>query len=92
MTGVCLYVMTIEGNAQGHAIQPIWPIGFSAKIGPRTVELYSRPGQENNAFAVASQRMELQGEFVDTPPDDAQIRPECARYPLFLVGEAVNRS
>jgi hypothetical protein len=90
--GACLFVTTIKGNNQGPSILPIWPKGFTAKIGPRARELYSGPGQEKNALAVASELMELHGEYVDTAPADAVVPPECAKYPLFLVGRVFNRS
>jgi hypothetical protein len=90
--GVCLYVITIVGDRPGRSILPIWPKGFSAKIGPRTLQLYSGLGQENNAFVVDAERMELHGEYVDTSPPDATVPPDCTKYPLFLVGQVFNRS
>lgn len=90
--GACLFVTTIKGDVQGPSILPIWPRGFTAKIGPRTRELYSGPGEEKNAIAVASELLELHGEYVNTAPADAVVPPECPKYPLFLVGRVFNRS
>jgi hypothetical protein len=90
---LCFSVYTIEGTSQGPTILPIWPKGFTATIGPRgSRQLYSGPGQEKNAFAVESERLELHGDYVDTAPADAVVAPECAKYPLFLVGRAFNRT
>jgi hypothetical protein len=90
--GICLYMTGIEGTSRGRDILPIWPRGFSAEVGPRTRQLYSGPGQESNAFAVGAEKIELHGEFVDVAPADAHVSPECTKYPLFLVGQAFNRS
>lgn len=89
--GSCLYLFPKDGHSTGPSILPIWPDGFNAKQGPRSFLLYSAPEQEIAAVAI-SELMELHGQYVKTPPADTVVLPECARYPLFLIGQMINRS
>jgi hypothetical protein len=89
--GPCLYLFPRDGHSKGPSIMPIWPDGFHATTGPRSFLLFSEPNEAEAAVA-PSELMELHGEYVKTPPADAVIPPECANYPLFLVGRVINRS
>jgi hypothetical protein len=88
--GTCLFVATRTTGRPN--VLPIWPAGFSAKVGPMDRLLFSGPDQESNAFVAGSELMELHGEFVDAPPPDAVIPAGCEGLPLFHVGEAFNRA
>ncbi len=88
----CFYAVTMEGNTPGDNLLPIWPAGFSAKVGPTTRLLFAGPGQEADAFVAGSERMELHGQYVDAPPADTLIPPGCSGTRLFHVKQAFNRA
>jgi hypothetical protein len=68
---------------------PIWPTGYTAVSGPRYFLLTPSDGSQDVA---ASEMMEVHGEYLDSPPADVVIPPECAKYPLYLVSKVINRS
>jgi hypothetical protein len=61
---------------------PIWPRGYTAVSGGMYFLLTPPDGSQDVAD---SERMEVHGEYIDSPPADAVIPPECAKYPLYLV-------
>jgi hypothetical protein len=83
----CLYLL----GRDGVDVLPIWPAGFNASAGPMFLGLRNGP-HDDLVFATGSELLELHGMRVETPPPDAQIPPACAKYPLFHVREAFNRS
>jgi hypothetical protein len=89
--GPCLNLLPIEGNALGPTLLPIWPDGFTAVTGPRTLLLYPAPSTGLGPIG-PSEIMEFHGKRIDSPPADSVVLPECAKYPLFLVGDAVSLS
>jgi hypothetical protein len=89
--GPCLDLLPIVGNALGPTLLPIWPSGFTAVTGPRTLLLFPAPTTGLGPIG-PSEIMELHGQRIDTPPADSVVLPECAKYPLFLVGDAISLS
>jgi hypothetical protein len=87
LDGPCLY---LQGRG-GDDVLPIWPSGFNALAGPGFLGLRNGPNDEK-VFAVGSEILELHGLRVETPPADARVPAACAKYQLFHVGEALNRS
>jgi hypothetical protein len=86
----CLFLAPRDDTQQ--RLLPIWADGFSATIGPRfDFLLYPAPLTEFGPIGI-SELMELRGEYIESAPADAVVLPECAKYPLFLVREAVSRS
>lgn len=86
----CLFLAPRDDTEQW--LLPIWAEGFSATIGPRgSFLLYPVPLTEVGPIGI-SELIELRGEYIETAPADAVVLPECAKYPLFLVREAVSRS
>jgi hypothetical protein len=89
--GPCLYLLPIEGNTLGPTLLPIWPNGFTAVTGPRTLLLFPAPITGLGPIG-PSEIMELHGQRIETPPADSEVLPECATYPLLLVGDAISLS
>lgn len=88
--GACVFLSPRDDTEQ--RLLPIWADGFRATIGPRIdFLLYPVPLTEVGPIGI-SELMELQGQYIETAPADAVVLPECAKYPLFLVREAVSRS
>jgi hypothetical protein len=89
VVGPCLTITVRNGNSAGPSILPIWPVGFAAKGGEgEGVRLTGPLGTASDA--VDSELLELHGQYVDSPPADAVVPADCADYPLFLVGRALN--
>jgi hypothetical protein len=89
--GPCLDLLPIEGNSLGPALLPIWPNGFTAVTGPRTLLLFPAPSTGLGPIG-PSEIMEIHGQRIDAPPADSVILPECAKFPIFLIGDAISLS
>jgi len=89
--GPCLNLLPIEGKSLGPTLLPIWPNGFTAVTGPRTLLLFPAPSTGLGPIG-PSEIMELHGQRIETPPADSVVLPECAKYPLLLVGDAISLS
>lgn len=87
LEGPCLYLL----GRDDIDVLPIWPAGFNASAGPTFLGLRNGPDDEL-LFAAGSELLELHGGRVETPPPDARVPAVCAKYPLFHVREAFNRS
>ena len=79
-------ILTMSGKPE---LLPIWPKGYTAMSGPMYFLLTPPDGSQD---VVDSEMMEVHGEYLDSPPADAVIPPECAKYPLYLVSKVINRS
>jgi len=89
VVGPCLTLVLDGSGVSQPFVLPIWPVGFSAKGGEgEGIVLEGSMPPSNDA--INSERLELHGEYVDQPPADAEVAPECADYQLFLVGRASN--
>ena len=90
LVGPCLTLVVVKNNAVGESILPIWPPGFGAEAfeGPGGPILRGPMGTAKDA--VGAERLELHGQFLDSPPGDAVVPEACAGYRLFLVGRALN--
>ena len=87
--GPCLAVVVIEDNEAGERILPIWPVGFTAEAADGFGFVLKGPlGTARDA--IVAERLELHGQYLDSPPSDSTVPPECVDYRLFLVGEALN--
>ncbi len=89
--GPCLYLLPIEGNNLGPTRLPIWLDGFTAVTGPGTLLLFPAPSTGLGPIG-PSEIMELHGQRIESPPADSVVLPECAKYPLFLVRDAISLS
>ena len=90
--GSCLYLIKIEDNRQGPHLLPIWPPGYRAKAWSMGHGVYRPDEWPDFAFVAGAERLELRGAFVDAPPPDAVIPPDCPALPFFVVAEAINRA
>jgi hypothetical protein len=91
LDGPCLFLVVREGDDFGPDILPIWPVGFAAVGGMEYGILLTGPiGKAKNVSNV--ELMEIHGQYIDKPPADAVVPPDCLKYPLFLVGRVANIS